>query len=417
MNAVVWVQALTLVALVAALGWALMAVPLRIFSRASRDFIGFNAWVLLAALSWWSWPMWGAVPEVYRLIPGLVAMAAGVQWLSGGVHQLQDAQPAYVLSPFMWPLLAVVLGGMAWLGAPGQTLVLTSFAACIWVLGVSLQQVFPSLKAQTDMRVARWALLPFALAALTWLGGLGQALWEVMVDTGWLSAVADVHPTQSPVAALNAHMLVTWLLALSLLNAGLVGLLFLKFIDKLRELSTEDEVTGALNMRSFMAMLHDERERMRRTPHVQSLLLCELDQLAGLNKQLGFAAGDMALRHVTAVIGRCLRKTDRLGRTAQGEFVLFLPGTPAVGGTLVADRVQTAIKSSPLLWNGQAIGLTFSMGVSSREDAEMQDDIWLDLARWGVERARLEGGSRVRVAHMGRNQDISITTAGELPTS
>jgi diguanylate cyclase (GGDEF)-like protein len=151
-------------------------------------------------------------------------------------------------------------------------------------------------------------------------------------------------------------------------------------------------------MRSFMAMLANERERLRRTPQPQSLMLCDLDQYPALNQQLGFAAGDAALRHVTAVIGRTLRKTDRLGRTPEGELALFMPATPAVGATLVAERTQAAVKANPLLWNGQSVGLTLSMGLSSREGNGVPCEALLEASRQSMARARREGGGRVRVA-------------------
>ena len=96
----------------------------------------------------------------------------------------------------------------------------------------------------------------------------------------------------------------------------------MKLVGKIRDLSTEDDLTGAMNMRTFMALLNDERERIRRIPLAQTLLVCVLDQHNELNKQLGFSAGDAALRHVTGIVGRGLRKTDRLASSMQGELLL-----------------------------------------------------------------------------------------------
>ena len=147
-----------------------------------------------------------------------------------------------------------------------------------------------------------------------------------------------------------------------------------------------------------MALLASERERLRRHPQVQSVLLCTVDQHTALCSQLGFAVGDAALRHVTTVIGHSLRKTDRLGCTPQGELILFLPDTPAIGGILVAERTQAALKAQPLLIKGQSIALSLSMGVASRNDASIACEALLDMAYRGAARARREGGSRVRVA-------------------
>ncbi len=410
MTMLVWAQSLSLGAAIAVFGWALVAWPLGIFNRASRDVMGFNALVFVAALSWWSLPALDLLPPAYRVALGLIVWVAAVRWLCAGMHKLHDTRPAYVLSPVMVPVLALLILGAAWMDSRGHSAILAAFSACVWVLGVSLQQVFPSVMAQTGVLTARWVLFPFLLASVCWLVGMGQAVWALGEGAAVAPDSLAVHPGPGN-PLVDAWLVIVWLMSWGLINAGMVGMLLLKLLDKIRELSTEDEVTGALNMRSLLALLKDEGERMRRTPSEQSLLMCEVDQFAGLNQKLGFAAGDAALRHTTSVIGRSLRKTDRLGRTPRGELVLFLPVTPAVGATLVAERTQAALRASPLLVNGQSVVLTLSMGVSSRESASTDAEAWLDLCRQGVERARREGGARVRVARLSAAQDINISGA------
>lgn len=400
MLTLVWVQALGLVSVMALGGWALAAGPLRIFRRASRDVLVFNALVAAGALAWLPLPGLDALPPAHRLALGLALVLAGVQWLCMGMHRLHDTRHAYVLSPFMLPALAVLLAVVAWLDGSGHGLTLAALGACVWLLGVSLQQVYPSVTALLGVRGAQWALMPVVLVAVVWLLGMARAVWMLAMGPTLPAVVASASDVGggSGSVPLDAWQLVGWLLTSAMLNATMVGMVLLKLTDKIRELSTEDEVTGALNMRSFMAMLANERERLRRTPQPQSLMLCDLDQYPGLNRQLGFAAGDAALRHVTVVIGRTLRKTDRLGRTPEGELALFMPATPAVGATLVAERTQAAVRANPLLWNGQSVALTLSMGLSSRESSQVPCEALLEACRQSMARASREGGGRVRVA-------------------
>lgn len=396
MLTLVWVQALGLVSIVALGGWALAAGPLRIVRRASRDVAVFNALVAVGALAWLPLPGLDALPPAHRLALGLALVLAGVQWLCMGMHRLHDTRHAYVLSPFMLPALAVLLAVVAWLDGSGHGLTLAALGACVWLLGVSLQQVYPSVTALLGVRGAQWALMPVVLVAVVWLLGMVRAVWMLANGVGGAGGVAGA--AGAAAVPLDVWHAVGWVLTSAMLNATMVGMVLLKLIDKIRELSTEDEVTGALNMRSFMAMLANERERLRRTPQPQSLMVCDLDQYPALNRQLGFAAGDAALRHVTAVIGRTLRKTDRLGRTPEGELALFMPATPAVGATLVAERTQAAVKANPLLWNGQSVALTLSMGLSSRESPAVPCEALLEASRQSMARASREGGARVRVA-------------------
>ena len=408
MTAQVWVQALTLGATLAALGWALTGGPLRIFNRASRPFLVSNALVALGSLAWWPGLLQGLLSPAYCLTLGLVGMLAGMQWLCLGLHKLHHIKPSYVVSPFMLPFLAALLAVIAWLDASGRGALLACYSASLWMIGVTVQQGLAAMSAQAGAQAARWALLPFSVASLWWLVGMGHAVWVTLGNHG--AADADAHAdAASLLGTLDAlFCLLTW----ALVNVGLVCLAMLKLVDKIRDLSTEDDLTGAMNMRTFMALLRDERERIRRVPLAQTLLMCEVDQYHALNKQLGFSAGDAALRHVTAIMGRGLRKTDRLASSMQGELLLFLTGTPAIGATLVAERTQAAVKANPLLWKGQAINLSLSIGMSSREDGGMPDETLIELANQAVQRARREGGARIRMStYDPKTQEVGVASA------
>lgn len=400
MSAQVWVQALSLGGLLAAIGWSVAAGPLRIFGRASRDLVVFNALVLVASLAWWPLSGLDVLPPAYRLTLGLMAWLAGVQWLCLGLHKLHDFKHTYAVSPFMLPFVGLVMAIVAWMDGSGQGSQMAACGVSIWMLGVTVQQGFPALSAVAGALAARWALFPIAFACLVWLFGMGWVGW-LMVFPAASGASASVNSSVAGggvAAILGVPSALVWLLSWALLNGGMLALVMLKLVDKIRELSTEDDLTGAMNMRTFMALLNAERERIRRNPQIQTVLVGVIDQYEGLNRQLGFAAGDAALRHVTGIIGRGLRKTDRLASSMQGELLLFLPATPAVGATLVAERTQAAIKSNPLLWRGQAINLTLSIGLASWEDGTTTSEHLLDLATQAVQRARREGGARIRLA-------------------
>ena len=392
MNAQVWVQALTLGSSLAALGWALTGGPLRISKRASRHFVGFNALVAAGSLTWWAGSGQAFMPLAYWLTLGLVMILAALQWLCVGLHRLHDIKASYVVSPLMLPFLAVLMAVIAWLDAGGYGALLASYSASMWMLGVTVQQGFPSMSAQAGKKVARWALAPFFAAVVVWLVGMGRTVWTLVAGPSEAEVGLQVLPAWADAISL--------LLGWALVNGGLVCLVMMKLVDKIRDLSTEDDLTGAMNMRTFMALLKDERERIRRVPLAQTLLVCEIDQYHALNKQLGFSAGDAALRHVTGIIGRGLRKTDRLAAAMQGELLLFLTGTPAVGATLVAERTQASVKANPFLWKGQAINLTLSIGLSSREDGTVPDETLIELANQAAQRARREGGARIRLSNM-----------------
>jgi len=83
-----------------------------------------------------------------------------------------------------------------------------------------------------------------------------------------------------------------------------------------------------------------------------------------------------------------------------------------VGATLVAERTQASVKANPFLWKGQAINLSLSIGLSSREDGSMPDDTLIELANQAVQRARREGGARIRMTtYDPATQEVGIGSA------
>lgn len=389
----VWVQALALGGVIAALGWAMTAGPLRIFHRASREVVKFNVASLVAATLWAPWPLGEHLLASFQLAAGLMVALVGLQWLCLGLHRLYDLRESPAVSPLLWPLLFIVMAPAAWFDQSGAALHVAFFSAALWMLATTILQAYPLLMAQQGQLLARWSLVPLAFAGLLWVGGIGRSLvmlvfWFLgLVDEGAVQALQLMDPV------LLALLLASWWV----LNAAMVGLLMLGLVEKINDLTHEDEVTGALNLKSFVALLNDERERLVRDHQAHTLLLLEIDQLREFTRQLGFAAGDAALRHVTQVLGQRMRKTDRLGRSMHAELLMFLPLTQSPGATVVAERLQAAVRDSPFLWNGQAVSLSLSVGLAVRDTPDMDSETLVQRARHAVQRAVRDGGSRIRV--------------------
>ncbi|MFY7906476.1 MAG: hypothetical protein ACOVO0_10080, partial [Burkholderiaceae bacterium] len=178
MTALVWVQALTLGASLAAFGWALTSGPLRIAQRASADFLVFNVLTALGALVWWLMPVDRFLSAEHVLAVGASLALVGFQWMCKGLHRLYDVKPSYVVSPFMLPAWVALLGVTAWMDTSGTSVVLVSFSLSVWALGITVQQGFAAMSAQSGAAAAKAALLPCGLAAVLWLAGMASCVWR-----------------------------------------------------------------------------------------------------------------------------------------------------------------------------------------------------------------------------------------------
>lgn len=129
--------------------------------------------------------------------------------------------------------------------------------------------------------------------------------------------------------------------------------------------SATDALTGAFNRRHTQALLDGLQQQMEQAPMAQGigLVLLDLDLFKRINDTRGHAAGDAVLVETVKRLQAQLRQNDVVARWGGEEFVLVLPSTPAAALPLVARKVLDAIGSAPVMFEGQAIPVSVSLGV------------------------------------------------------
>jgi diguanylate cyclase (GGDEF)-like protein/PAS domain S-box-containing protein len=129
--------------------------------------------------------------------------------------------------------------------------------------------------------------------------------------------------------------------------------------------ATTDELTGVANRRAFFQALGVEFGRLRRHPSLHcSVLALDLDHFKLVNDTWGHAAGDAVLKHFTRVVSGHIRVGDVLGRTGGEEFTMFLPDTALDEAEALAERLRQRVSLESLQFDGHAIAITVSIGVT-----------------------------------------------------
>ena len=98
-------------------------------------------------------------------------------------------------------------------------------------------------------------------------------------------------------------------------------------LDRERELSGTDVLTGIRNARSFREVLGAEIERSKRFQRPFTVAYLDLDNFKTVNDCHGHEHGDELLRLVGNTILTGIRKTDTVARLGGDEFALLLPET------------------------------------------------------------------------------------------
>lgn len=184
-----------------------------------------------------------------------------------------------------------------------------------------------------------------------------------------------------------------------------LSLLFLLwFIFRLYLIEEEkaliDHLTGIYNKRAIMLGLKKEVERAEKLGDRLSVAVIDIDYFKQYNDLNGHKAGDNALKRVTKVIDRTIRKTDMLGRFGGEEFVVIFPETAIVNARKICERIRTNVERAiiPFEQSLPRKALTISIGVAEVHDSRKNHrnpDVF-DQADKNLYMAKLAGRNCVR---------------------
>jgi diguanylate cyclase (GGDEF)-like protein len=182
--------------------------------------------------------------------------------------------------------------------------------------------------------------------------------------------------------------------------------------DRLRFNSERDALTGLRNRRYFNEhVLSVEGAR----PIGGCVLLADLDHFKRINDTQGHPAGDAVLATVSHRLSAALRESDKLVRWGGEEFLAVLdPITPEQADRTV-ERLLHAVRRDPVLWNGQAIKCTISIGYACfpMEGSEMEISLesaigLIDKALYEAKRRGRNRACLIRAVMAQNKQDLTI---------
>jgi diguanylate cyclase (GGDEF)-like protein len=126
-----------------------------------------------------------------------------------------------------------------------------------------------------------------------------------------------------------------------------------------------DELTGLMNMRGFMGILHREHTQAQRYAREFTLAMIDVDNLKRLNDENGHETGNRAIQQVAGVLRENLRESDAVARFGGDEFVLLLSGTNRQGAGEVIERIRRRLDEVTLVNGKQRLPLEISIGLAS----------------------------------------------------
>jgi diguanylate cyclase (GGDEF)-like protein/putative nucleotidyltransferase with HDIG domain len=156
-----------------------------------------------------------------------------------------------------------------------------------------------------------------------------------------------------------------------------IGINNIMLLEKTREMSMTDELTGLYNRRYFFEMLDVEINRAGRTENPFSLVMLDLDGFKEYNDKYGHSNGDAVLETFSKILKSSIRKSDMAFRYGGDEFALILPSADAEKAKQIVQRARAKWQKATLAQSrvfGGHVG--FSTGIAEYpENAESADGL------------------------------------------
>jgi diguanylate cyclase len=313
---------------------------------------------------------------------------------------LGTVQPAPALA---WGLVSV--GGMAgfsvavrsgWskrLHEPSMTVPQLGFllACCAWayaLLGPARGSMFPVF--MVVMTLGLFVVKPLQLA---WI-----SLYALLLFGATAAFMAWRDPVRYPQAIELGHF---FMMAAALpVVAAMAGRLasmrarlrrrqqeLSQALGQIRELATQDELTGLVNRRHMQQLVDQEHQRCVRSGQTFCLAKIDIDRFGLVNDTHSYAIGDAVLRAVAQEAQRHVRSCDMLARWGGAEFLLMLPEARAtlVRGGL--ERLQQRLAALRIVVGTEVVGVTVSVGLSEHHAGETVAQS-LERAGWALTEAK-----------------------------
>lgn len=351
---------------------AALALALMMASALVMAWLAYSGYANSEQVAWWS----------LISISGLLLMSLGIRF--GFTNNWRD--PSLTLPHIVWGVtasaVAYVIAGEGRGVVPGLLAVTLLFAAL-------------NLKAKQIMGVALYALLCYA-------GAIG---WIIVQEQSREPALEIAH----------AGVLVAMLLSCMLLSLRLYQMRIrlrrqrqelANALAENKELASRDMLTGLINRRHMLELLHLEQRRCLRGVRTMILAQMDLDHFKNINDTYGHAVGDLALRTFANVVRENIRNSDVFCRWGGEEFVLLLSDAHLQGAIHTLNRVRLAVQAADIEDGPANLHISVSIGLAEHIAGESVEAT-LDRADKALYRAKRAGRNQVV---LGRAPAVPVTS-------
>ncbi|MFT5661440.1 MAG: diguanylate cyclase [Sulfurimonas sp.] len=165
-------------------------------------------------------------------------------------------------------------------------------------------------------------------------------------------------------------------------------------VQTLERDSNIDSLAKVFNRRALSTYLSNICSR-KGIPYKLHLIMIDIDDFKVINDTYGHVAGDKVLIFIANTLKKTLRDGDKIFRYGGDEFVLVLNRIDQVYCKKILDRLLELVSKNKLLYKGNSINVTISMGATVFVEEDSPDTL-IARADKAVYLAKREGKNTIR---------------------
>ena len=125
----------------------------------------------------------------------------------------------------------------------------------------------------------------------------------------------------------------------------------------------------------------------------RNVCLCaiDIDRFKVVNEKYGFKAGTYVLNELIRVIENNVDVKHLIGRLGDNEFGLLLQNTTIDDGLQLCEVIREQVKAEKILWQGEEISITVSIGIIAIDDETVDIEEVLAQSTLALDSARENG--------------------------
>ena len=128
----------------------------------------------------------------------------------------------------------------------------------------------------------------------------------------------------------------------------------------LYKMSSNDHLTKIANRRFFEDSVN--KIITEKNEENVGIIVIDVDKFKFINDEYGHEAGDLALKHIAAIMKESTRGKDIPARLGGDEFVVYINNCTDEAMVKIAENLRKKVQDQPIDWQGTSIPLSLSVG-------------------------------------------------------